>query len=107
MPFTGPRIRYLVALLFVVAAVSYAPPAKAINQEIRTYYFDCCVDQIGHHYKWCNGTVSSGGTQSGQFKAVVTRDCSTGEEFTEWYSWQSGDWVYTGETGPNPNYCYC
>ncbi|HET8775615.1 MAG TPA: hypothetical protein VFP80_17580 [Thermoanaerobaculia bacterium] len=109
MPFTGARVRYFVALLFVVAALSYAPPAKAIYLEIRTYYYDCCVYQIGHHFKWCNGTVSSGGTQSGQWKVVVSRDCSTGEELVEWYAWQwqTSSWSYVGDIGPDPEYCYC
>ena len=36
-----------------------------------------------------------------------TQFAITGEEFVEWYDWQSGSWVYIGDTGPDPDYCYC
>ncbi|HET7433443.1 MAG TPA: hypothetical protein VFN10_01885 [Thermoanaerobaculia bacterium] len=85
----------LVAVLFLVASVSFAPSAKATGcSDIFTTYYDCALNEVGSHWVLCSGGSGGTGQQSGAFREVETDpSCCGGTPTVKWYQWNGSSWV--------------
>ena len=58
--------RLSLAVLLLIASVTFAPPMKAAPcQDIFTTYYDCALNEVGHRYIFCGGGSNTSGTLSG------------------------------------------
>lgn len=85
----------LVAVLFLVASASFAPPAHATGcSDIWTTYYDCALNEVGWHVVLCSGGSTGSGQQSGAFKEVeLDPACCGGTPTYRWYQWNGSTWV--------------
>ena len=100
--------RVFLALLVLLGATTFAPPAQALPNEIYTEYYDCNVSVVGWHLIECDATGSSGGVQSGAFKSVLRTRCDgSGVTTLRWYDCTSGTCTLMSSppTPPPPYYC--
>lgn len=101
--------RVFLALLVLLGATTFAPPAQALPNEIYTEYYDCNVAFIGWHLIECDATSSSGGAQSGYYKSVQRTRCDGTFSTVRWYDCSSGTCVLMSSppTPPPPGWYYC
>jgi hypothetical protein len=72
--------RLSLAVLLLIASVTFAPPMKAAPcQDIFTTYYDCALNVVGYRYLFCGGGSNTWGTLSGAFKEIETNPCSCGD----------------------------
>jgi len=101
--------RVFLALLVLLSATTYAPPAQALPNEIYTEYYDCNVAFIGWHLIECDATGSSGGAQSGSYKRVERIRCDGSGTTVQWWDCTTGTCTLMSSppTPPPPGTYYC
>lgn len=101
--------RILLALLVLLSATTFAPPAHALPNEIYTEYYDCNVAFVGWHLIECDATGSSGGLQSGAYKRVERIRCDGSGSNVRWYDCSTGTCTLMSSppTPPPPGTYYC
>jgi hypothetical protein len=88
-------ISLALALAFLVATTTFAPPATALPRfEIDTTYYDECLDPIYEKVIGCYGEIYTWGTSSAgaTYKNVVQIGCETSEYHSWWYVWNGSGW---------------
>ncbi len=101
--------RPFLALLVLLSATTFAPPAQALPNEIYTEYYDCNVAFIGWRLIECDATGSSGGAQSGAYKRVERIRCDGSGSTVAWYACSGGTCTLMSSppTPPPPGTYYC
>jgi len=102
-------VRVFLALLVLLSATTFAPPAQALPNEIYTEYFDCNVQFVGWRLIECDASSISGGAQAGAYKSVERIRCDGSGSTIIWYDCSSGGCVRMSSppTPPPPGTYYC
>lgn len=96
-------IHTVFAIVVLLGATTFAPPAQAVQFWRFINYYDGCdgnLTLVGTATRNCSGTWSYSGTQSGHWREINDVSCSGPPvEYTYNYEYCNGNWVLVDELG--------